>query len=67
MPLLVAILGELFRQLLQNLPALIGAVKAASVATLEDAAPAPEIEHELEQTLRAAIEAGDVPAPGKLP
>ncbi|HEX4124710.1 MAG TPA: hypothetical protein VHY37_08290 [Tepidisphaeraceae bacterium] len=61
--ILIALLGELFKQLLDNLPAVIAGLQQIDTATMTDAAPDSALQSELTHALDQAITAGTVPPP----
>jgi hypothetical protein len=60
---LVVLLGELFKQLLDNLPALIVGLQQIDTATLADSPADPVLQSELTHALDQSIAAGTAPPP----
>ena len=60
---LIALLGELFKQLIDNLPSLIAGLRQADSGTIADAATDPALQSELTHALDQAIATGTVPPP----
>jgi hypothetical protein len=60
---LIALLGELFKQLIDNLPSLIAGLRQADSSTIADAATDPALQSELTHALDQAIANGTVPPP----
>jgi hypothetical protein len=61
--LLIALLGELLKQLIDNLPALISGLQQISTTTMTDASTDPALQTELTHALDQAIADGAVPPP----
>jgi hypothetical protein len=59
----IALLGELFKQLIDDLPSLIAGLRQAETNTMTDAAPDPALQSELTHALDQAIADGTVPPP----
>jgi hypothetical protein len=61
--LLIALFGELLKQLIDNLPALIAELQQAGASTMTDASADPALQTELTHALDQAISNGTVPPP----
>jgi hypothetical protein len=61
--LIAAIVGEIFRQVLTNLPALEAGLREIHTGTAEEAKADPALSEALAGELSEAIGAGEVPAP----
>ena len=61
--LIAAVVGELFRQILLNLPALEAGIRQVETPTATDAPAIPMLSRDLDGELQAFIQTGEAPAP----
>jgi hypothetical protein len=60
---LISLLGELFRQIINNLPTIITGLQQIETGTIIDASAEPAVQTELTNALTQAIANGTVPPP----